>query len=126
MHFLVISTPRADKPSAARENQKAWWDWLDPLVKNGTAKHVYTKLGRGAVIIFDVDSHETLHKLVNQWAECVPGDVRGRSAASEGAPGADRARGNESDAALSGFMTRPVRGHQQTAEASIVASVSNN
>ena len=37
MHFLVISTPRAEKPSAARENQKAWWDWLDPLVKNGTA-----------------------------------------------------------------------------------------
>jgi hypothetical protein len=24
------------------------------------------------VIIFDVDSRETLHKLVNQWAECVP------------------------------------------------------
>ena len=52
MHFLVISTPRADK--------------------HGTAKHIYTKLGRGAVIVFDVDSHETLHKLVNQWAECVP------------------------------------------------------
>ena len=72
MHFLVISTPRADKPSAARENQTQFWDWLDPLVANGTAKHVYTKLGRGAVIIFDVDSHETMHKLVNQWAECVP------------------------------------------------------
>ena len=39
---------------------------------NGTAKHIYTKLGRGAVIIFDVDSHETLHKLINQWSECVP------------------------------------------------------
>ena len=72
MHFLVISTPRADKPSTARENQKQWWEWLDPLIENGTAKHVYTKLGRGAVIIFDVDAHETLHKLVNQWAECVP------------------------------------------------------
>ena len=24
------------------------------------------------MIIFDVDSRETLHKLVNQWAECVP------------------------------------------------------
>ena len=72
MHFLVISTPRADKPSGARDNQTQFWDWLAPLVKNGTAKHVYTKLGRGAVIIFEVDSHETLHKLVNQWAECVP------------------------------------------------------
>ena len=24
------------------------------------------------MIIFEVDSRETLHKLVNQWAECVP------------------------------------------------------
>ena len=72
MNFLVISTPRADKPSGARENQTAFWDWLQPLTENGTAKHAYTKLGRGAVIIFEVDSHETMHKLVNQWAECVP------------------------------------------------------
>jgi hypothetical protein len=72
MNFLVISTPRAEKPSAARENQKQFWEWLDPLARDGTAKHIYTKLGRGAVVIFDVDSHETMHKLVNQWAECVP------------------------------------------------------
>jgi hypothetical protein len=72
MHFLVISTPRAEKPSAARENQKQFWEWLDPLARDGKAKHIYTKLGRGAVVIFDVDSHETMHKLVNQWAECVP------------------------------------------------------
>ena len=72
MHFLVISTPAAAQPTSIRGGQKAWWDWLDPLVKNGTAKHVYTKLGRGAVIIFDVDSHATLHKLVNQWQELVP------------------------------------------------------
>ena len=74
MHFLVISTPRAEKPSAARDNQKQFWAWLEPLTASGTAKHVYTKLGRGAVIVFDVDSHETMHKLVNQWAECVPAD----------------------------------------------------
>ena len=24
------------------------------------------------MIIFEVDTRETLHKLVNQWAECVP------------------------------------------------------
>ena len=72
MHFLVISTPRADQPSAARANQTRFWDWLQPLAAAGTAKHVYTKLGRGAVIIFEVDAPETMHKLVNQWAECVP------------------------------------------------------
>ena len=72
MYFMVISTPRAEKPSAVRDGQKQWWDWINALIASGTAKHVYTKLGRGAVIIFDVDSHETLHKLVNQWNECVP------------------------------------------------------
>lgn len=72
MHFLVISTPRPEKPSEARVNQKGFWEWLAPLQQSGVAKHVYTKLGRGAVIIFDVDSHETMHKLVNQWSECVP------------------------------------------------------
>ena len=72
MHFLVISTPAAAKPSDIRGGQKQWWDWINALIAQGTAKHVYTKLGRGAVIIFDVDSHETLHKLVNQWAESVP------------------------------------------------------
>ncbi len=72
MNFLVISTPLPSKPSTLRDGQRAWWDWLDPLVKSGVAKHVYVKLGRGAVIIFDVDSHETLHKLINQWSECVP------------------------------------------------------
>ena len=37
MHFLVISSPRAEKPSAARDNQKQWWDWLNPLVERGVA-----------------------------------------------------------------------------------------
>ena len=72
MHFLVISTPAAGKPSDARAGQKQWWDWINALIAQGTAKHVYTKLGRGAVIIFEVDAPETVHKLVNQWNELVP------------------------------------------------------
>jgi hypothetical protein len=72
MYFLVISTPRAEQPSAMREGQIKWWDWINALIANGVAKQVYTKLGRGAVVIFDVDAHETVHKLVNQWNEYVP------------------------------------------------------
>ena len=72
MYVLVISTPAAAKPSDARAGQKQWWDWINALIAQGTAKHVYTKLGRGAVIIFDVDAPETVHKLVNQWNELVP------------------------------------------------------
>lgn len=72
MHYLVISTPRAEKPSVIRPGQKDWWDWVNALAAKGVAKHVYTKLGRGAVIIFDVERPEDIHKLVNQWAELVP------------------------------------------------------
>jgi muconolactone delta-isomerase len=72
MHFLVISTPRAEQPSAMRDAQIQWWDWINALKTQGVAKQVYTKLGRGAVVIFEVDAHETMHKLVNQWNEHVP------------------------------------------------------
>lgn len=72
MHFLVISTPAATSPSVARGGQKQWWEWINALAAKGVAKHIYTKLGRGAVIIFDVDSHEAVHKIVNQWSELVP------------------------------------------------------
>jgi hypothetical protein len=37
MHFLVISTPRAEKPSAARENQTQFWDWINALMADGIA-----------------------------------------------------------------------------------------
>lgn len=72
MHYLVISTPKAEKPSTMRETQVKWWDWINDLSARGIAKQVYTKLGRGAVVIFDVDAPETLHKIVNQWNELVP------------------------------------------------------
>jgi hypothetical protein len=72
MHFLVISTPAATKPSGMRGGQTQWWDWVNALIADGSAAHVYTKLGRGAVIIFDVDKPEAVHKYVNQWNELVP------------------------------------------------------
>jgi len=72
MLFLVVSTPRPERPSEVRDHQRRFWDWLDPLAHAGTARHVYTKLGRGTVVVFEVESHEALHALINQWAERVP------------------------------------------------------
>ena len=72
MYFLVISTPAPTKPSGMRGGQTQWWDWVNALIADGTAVQVYTKIGRGGVIIFNVDGPETLHKLVNQWNELVP------------------------------------------------------
>lgn len=41
------------------------------------------------------DSHETMHELINQWAEWNPRDIRSARAAAEEAPGAHRQRRHE-------------------------------
>jgi len=38
----------------------------------GLARNFYARTGRGAVALFDVDSHETLHRLLNEWADMIP------------------------------------------------------
>lgn len=45
---------------------------MNPLLASGMAKSVYARAGRGAVALFDVDSNETLHRLMNEWAEIIP------------------------------------------------------
>lgn len=72
MLFLVISTPRPDKPTTLIDARSKYWDWMNPLLESGMAKSVYARAGRGAVALFDVDSNETLHRLMNEWAEIIP------------------------------------------------------
>ena len=74
MLFMVMSTPRPEKPSEMRGKQTLFWDWLEPLKQKGECKAVYVKTGRGAMVVFDVDSHETLHRYMTQWAENVPAE----------------------------------------------------
>lgn len=42
------------------------------LLDAGVAKAVYPRVGRGAVALFDVASNETLHQLMNEWADMIP------------------------------------------------------
>ena len=72
MLFMVSSTPRPEQPSKMRRNQRGWWDWIRPLQAAGLVQAVYIKVGRGGVVVFDVESHEQLHDLVNQWSEFIP------------------------------------------------------
>ena len=72
MLFLVISTPRPDKPSAVVAARRKWWGWMQPLLKSGLARTHYARVGRGAVALFDVDSTATLHRLINEWSEIIP------------------------------------------------------
>jgi len=72
MLFMVVSTPAAERPSTVREQRKKYWPWAQDKLDRGLARHFYARTGRGAVAVFDVDSNETLHGLLNEWAEIVP------------------------------------------------------
>ena len=72
MLFLVISSPRPERPSAIAASRRQYWEWLAPLQRSGTCKWTYARTGRGAVALFDVGSNELLHRLLNEWAEIVP------------------------------------------------------
>ena len=76
MLFMVISTPRPEQPSKLRQSQRGWWEWIHPLERSGVVKALYIKVGRGAVVVFDVASNEELHSLVNQWSEFIPAEVQ--------------------------------------------------
>lgn len=72
MLFLVISTPRPERPSAVVTNRKKFWRWIDPKLESKQCRFVHARVGRGAVALFDVSSNEELHALLNEWAEIIP------------------------------------------------------
>lgn len=75
MQFMVMSNPRPERPSEVRGRQASFWNWLEPLKQSGVCKACYVKAGRGAILVLDVDTHETLHRLMTEWADCVPAEL---------------------------------------------------
>ncbi len=74
MLVLVISTPAPTRPSEGREQRKNFWPWVEDKMDRGIARYAFPRTGRGAVVLFDVDSHETLHRLLNEWADFIPAE----------------------------------------------------
>ncbi len=74
MLFLVISTPAPTRPSAVVARRQEYWEWIRPLMEDGTVRHVWARVGRGAVALFDVDSNETLHRHMNAWSDIIPAE----------------------------------------------------
>ena len=74
MLFLVISSPRPERPSSVANRRRAYWRWIDPKLKSGQALFAYPKVGRGVAVAFDVRSHEELHALLNEWADIIPAE----------------------------------------------------
>jgi hypothetical protein len=72
MLYLVISTPRPERPSTVAANRRKFWRWIDPKLQSKQCRLVHARVGRGAVALFDVSSNEELHALLNGWAEIIP------------------------------------------------------
>ena len=72
MLFLIISEPAPTRPSSVASQRKYFWDWIAPLQASGEVRSVHAKVGRGAVVLFDVPSNERLHRRLNEWAGIVP------------------------------------------------------
>ena len=72
--FLAISAPLPTRPSEVRERRKEYWPWAQDKLDRGLARFFFARVGRGAVALFDVDSNETLHRLLTEWAEMIPAE----------------------------------------------------
>lgn len=74
MLFLVISTPAPTPPSSVRDKRQLYWQWVQPLRNSGVVRSIYARVGRGAVALFDVDTPQTLHRHLNEWADIIPAE----------------------------------------------------
>ena len=72
--FLVISTPRSERPSEVAAHRQGFWPWIGRYEASGVCKHIYARVGRGAAAVFNVESNDQLHRILNEWADIVPAE----------------------------------------------------
>jgi len=72
MLFLVVSTPRPERPSDLAAQRQKFWPRITNYQANGICRHVYPRVGRGVIAVFDVESNEVLHRILNEWANIIP------------------------------------------------------
>jgi len=72
MLFLVVSTPRPERPSELAETRRSFWPWIAGYQARGAVRHIYARVGRGAAAVLDVEDNEALHKILNEWADIIP------------------------------------------------------
>jgi uncharacterized protein DUF3303 len=72
MLFLVISTPRPERPSDLAQARQSFWPWIADYEQRGVCRHIYPRVGRGAVAVLDVADNNALHLILNEWADIIP------------------------------------------------------
>ena len=72
MLFLVVSTPRPERPSDLVGARQSFWPWIAGYQARGACRHIYARAGRGAVAVFNVEDNDALHRILNEWADIIP------------------------------------------------------
>jgi muconolactone delta-isomerase len=72
MLYLVVSDPHPSRPEDVKDQRLEWRKWLADLKSRHKVVSFYPKVGRGAVVIFDLSSNDELHILLTQWLNLVP------------------------------------------------------
>jgi muconolactone delta-isomerase len=72
MLYLVVSTPRSERPSELAKTRQSFWPWMAKYEASGVCRHIYARVGRGAVAVFDVESNDALHHILTEWADIIP------------------------------------------------------
>jgi muconolactone delta-isomerase len=72
MLFLVVSTPRPERPSELAKARQSFWPWIADYQARGVCRHIYARAGRGAVAVLDVADNDALHRILNEWADVIP------------------------------------------------------
>jgi muconolactone delta-isomerase len=67
MLFLVVSTPRPERPSDLVGRRQSFWPWIAAYQARGLCRHVYARAGRGAIAVLDVEDNDALHRILNEW-----------------------------------------------------------
>jgi hypothetical protein len=75
MLFLVVSTPRPERPSDLVGTRQSFWPWIGGYQARGVCRHIYARAGRGAVAVFDVEDNDALHRILNEWADIIPAQL---------------------------------------------------
>jgi hypothetical protein len=66
MLFLVVSTPRPERPSDLVGTRQSFWPWIAGYQARGLCRHIYGRVGRGAVAVFDIEDNGSLHRILNE------------------------------------------------------------
>ena len=72
MLFLIVSTPRPERPTELAAARQSFWPWIAKHQASGVCRHIYPRAGRGAIAVLDVESNEALHLILNEWADIIP------------------------------------------------------